>query len=138
MKKALDLCLISPYSHGFSRQSMSSESHAVDVARTWRELSALSMKKLRCLARALDVTLGGRITKVDLQFALCQKLAISTSGPVASNDSLLYKSSIPPEVMPFYLEVGDLAGVWSHGKNWTTDLRGVPSAFDRNLLEDTF
>ena len=54
---------------------------------------------------------------------------------MASDDSPLHKSSIPPEVMPFYLEVGDLAGVWSRGTNWTTDLRGVPSAFDRNLLE---
>ena len=38
--------------------------------------------------------------------------------------------------MPFCWEEGDLAGVWSRGKNWTTDLRlGVPSAFDQDLLE---
>ena len=37
--------------------------------------------------------------------------------------------------MPFYLEAGDLAGGWLRGKNWTGDLCGAPSAFDRDLLD---
>ena len=114
---------------------MYSESHAVDVPNTWRELSTLSMKELRCLARALDSTLGGSHS-CSVRNWRSQRQAQWRATP-------LHKPSIPPppppppppEVMPFYLEVGDLAGVWSRVKNWTTDLRGAPSAFGRDLLE---
>ena len=119
-----------------SAEKPSDSTGNISVPSSWRELSALSMKELRRLAHALEVTVAGGVTKVDLQYALCQKLGISTSGPLDGGDSRLQKASIPQEILPFYLEVGDLAHVCS-AKNvhWTSDLRGVPSGFSRELLE---
>ena len=44
----------------------------VSVPRTWKELASLSMKELRRVGTALNVSVVGRATKVDWQYALCQ------------------------------------------------------------------
>ena len=94
------------------------------------------MKEFRCLARALDVALGGRVTKVvDLQFA--QKLAISTACPVASDDSPLNKSSSSAEVIRSTWRKATWLVFGTAARTATTDLRlGVPSisAFDQDLF----
>ena len=49
----------------------------------------------------------------------------------------LEKSSIPPDVLPFYRRVGSFAPVsTSTSKLWTKDLRKSPAAFSFSKLED--
>ena len=114
-------------------------SDVVSVPKTLKELASLSMKELRRVGTALNVSVVGRATKVDWQYALCQHLKISTSGgcSTSASDQQLLKAGIPPEVLPFFLEVGDLASVCaSDNKRWTKDLRSVPSDFERSMIVD--
>ena len=71
---------------------------------TWRDVASFNMKELRALLSRLDVPVVGRVTKVDLQYKVCVALKISTAGESSTSDPLtpLEKSSIPPDVLPFY------------------------------------
>ena len=77
----------------------------------------------------------GRVTKVDLQYKLCTHLDIWMSGSAVA-ESPLAKASIPPDVLPFYVEVGSLSNVSSSDKKlWTSNLRAV-LAIDRSMIKD--
>ena len=83
--------------------------------------------------RQLQVPVSGRVTKVDLQYSLCNKLKISTAGESCQqNDALtpMVRATIPLDVLPFYQELGRLAALTtSDNKLWTKDLRKCPSQF---------
>ena len=89
-----------------SAEKPSDSTGNISVPSSWRELSALSMKELRRLAHALEVTVAGRVTKVDLQYALCQKLGSRTPGRWMVAILALQKASIPQENFALLLRSG--------------------------------
>ena len=109
----------------------------IKVPSAWREVASLSMKDLRIVLSHLKVPVTGRVTKIDLQYLLCEKLKISTTGCAAQDlFAPLERASIPPEVLPFHRRVESLASVsTSDGKLWTKDLRKCPTGFHFNLIE---
>ena len=109
----------------------------IKVLSAWREVASLSMKDLMIVLSHLKVPVTGRVTKIDLQYLLCEKLKISATGCAAQDlFAPLERASIPPEVLPFYRRVGSLASVsTSDGKLWTKDLRKCPTGFHFNLIE---
>ena len=98
-------------------------------------MAALSIVQLRRLLLHLQVPVTGRVTKVDLQYSLCQKLKISTAGECSTGFASIERATIPPEVLPAYRRLESLAELGtSNAPWWTQDLRKVAVGFCRQKL----
>ena len=100
----------------------------VTLPTSWQSVAALSMAQLRRLLLHLQVPVTGRVTKVDLQYSLCQKLKISTTGECLTGFASIERATIPPEVLP---TVG-----WEVWLSWELlmPLRGLKT-YGKSLLD---